>query len=335
MILRSSSYISNPVVACGIIVYNQKEYITQCIEGMLMQECDFPFNIVIADDCSTDGTQDILREYQAKYPDKIKLVLNETNGHIAKNWVSCARALEGGEFVSFCDGDDYWSNPHKLQLQVDYLRQHPECVAVSTDYDTINSDGSNYQSFVQKDNPPLTGLVQYDLWTSGKARNAWCCFMFTRQAFDKIPLQGFIDHDFPFQDWPALVIIAGYGEFHYIPESTCVVRKVIGSDSHAVDIDKLLRRQQRSRTMNKYLASLFPDVLPVDDDETFDRYIALTMISTCMQNGNYRRAKDFARKSGHKNVRYWCCQTWITFWAFIFAKKVWHKIRPKWRFRIQ
>ena len=136
MIIRSDNYITNPTVACGIVVYNQKEFIAQCIEGMLKQECDFPFNIVISDDCSTDGTQDILREYQSKFPDKIKLVLNETNGHIAKNWVSCARALEGGEFVSFCDGDDCWSNPHKLQMQVEYLRQHSKCVAVSTDYDT-------------------------------------------------------------------------------------------------------------------------------------------------------------------------------------------------------
>ncbi|MCQ2311449.1 MAG: glycosyltransferase, partial [Paludibacteraceae bacterium] len=291
MILRSDNYISNPVVACGIIVYNQKDYIAQCIEGMLMQECNFPFNIVIADDCSTDGTQDILREYQTKYPDKIKLVLNEKNGGIAANWVSCCRALEGGEFVSFCDGDDYWSNPHKLQLQVDYLRQHPECVAVSSDYDTMNADGSNYKSCVRKDNPPLTGHVQYDLWTSGKAQNAWCCFMFTRHAFDRIPLQGFIDHDFPFQDWPALVILAGYGEFHYLPISTCVVRAVLGSDSKAVDLQKLIRRQQRSFSMNNYLASLFPDVLPVDDKETFDRYIAGTLISTCILNNDYKSAK--------------------------------------------
>lgn len=327
MIIRSDNYITNPVVACGIIVYNQKEYIAQCIDGMLQQECEFPFNIVISDDCSTDGTQEILHKYQSRHPDKIKLVLNETNGHIAKNWVSCARALEGGEFVSFCDGDDYWSNPHKLQMQVEYLRQHPECVAVSTDYDNMDADGNNYRPCVKKSNPPKTGYVQYDFWTSGKAQNAWCCFMFTRQAFDKIPLQGFIDHDFPFQDWPVLVIISGYGEFGYIQESTCVVRQVIGSDSHSKDIDTLLLRQQRCRTMNKYLASLFPDVLPVDDDETFDRYIALTMISMCIQKKDYKRAKEFARKSGRKNLRYWCCQTHITFWMFFIVKNIWNKIK--------
>lgn len=321
MIIRSDNYITQPLVACGIIVYNQKDFIAQCIEGMLMQECNFPFNIVVADDCSTDGTQDILRTYQQKYPDKIKLVLNEQNGGIAANWVSCCRAMEGGDYVSFCDGDDYWSNTRKLQLQVDYLRAHPKCVAVSSNFDTMNADGSNYVSCSRSACPPLTGLVQQDLWSNGKAQNAWCTFMFPKKVFDEhMPLQGFIEHNFPFQDWPALVVMSEYGEFDYMPISTCVVRQVVGSDSNAVDIEKLARRQERCRSMNKYLASLFPDVLPVDDDETFDRYIALTMISLCIQNGDYKKAKELACKSGHKNFRYWCCQTRLTFWIFRVAK---------------
>lgn len=322
MILRSDNYISNPIVACGIIVYNQKDYIAQCIEGMLMQECNFPFNIVIADDCSTDGTQDILREYQTKYPDKIKLVLNEKNGGIAANWVSCCRALEGGEFVSFCDGDDYWSNPEKLQLQVDYLQQHPECVAVSTDIDYIDYSDKIIAQNVRRDNPPLVGRVQEDLWGPGKSVATWSSYMFTRLAFDKIPFQGFIDHDFPFQDWPAMVIMAAYGEFQFLPISTVAYRIVEGSDSHAVDFEKMARRQERCRSMNKYLASLFPNVLPMDDDETFDRYIAMTMVGICIKNNDYRRARQFAIQSGRNGLKFLCCCTWLTFQIWRLMKKV-------------
>lgn len=326
MIIRSDNYITNPVVACGIIVYNQKDFIAQCIDGMLNQVCDFPYNIVIADDGSTDGTQDILREYQSRYPEKIKLVLNEQNGGIAANWVSGCKEFEGGEFVSFCDGDDYWSNPKKLQLQVDYLRAHPECVAVSSDYDNMNEDGSDYIACYRSKRPPLTGYVQEDLWSSGKAQNAWCTFMFSKKVFDEhMPLQGFIEHNFPFQDWPALVVISAYGTFDYMPISTCVVRRVKGSDSNAIDIGKTLRRQERSRTMNKYLASLFPN-LKQDTDDVFDRYIALTMISVCIRNSDYQQAKAYAIKSGRKNLRYWCCQTKWTFWAFRTAKLVKQKL---------
>lgn len=320
MVVRSSSFISNPVVACGIIVYNQREYIANCIDKMLKQDCDFTFTIVIADDCSTDGTQNILKEYQERFPEKIKLVLNERNLGIAGNWVSCCRAMEGGRFVSFCDGDDYWSNPKKLQIQVEFLSSHPSCVAVSTDFDELDQDREKIVHDVRKNNPPITGMVQQDLWSAGKAMSCWSTYMFKKNIFDeKIPFQAFIDSNFPFQDWPTFVIMAAYGEFQYIPISTCVYRKAKGSDSHAIDINKLLLRQERSKTMCKYLASLFPD-LRQDSDEERDRYIALTMISICILNNKYKLAKGYARKSGVRNIRYWCCQTWITFQLFRILK---------------
>lgn len=321
MIIRSDNYISRPVVACGIIVYNQKQWIKQCLDGMLAQECDFPYNIVVADDCSTDGTQDVLREYQAQYPDKIKLVLNEQNGHIAKNWVSCARALEGGEYVAFCDGDDYWSNPKKLQLQVGYMRAHTDCVAVSTDVDNIDEQGHIIKRNVYQHNPPLTGMVQYDMWTGGKSIATWSSYLFHRTAFDKIPLQGFIDHDFPFQDWPATVIMAAYGEFHFLPISTVAYRVVEGSDSNGVNIQKIARRQIRTFQMNQYLASLFPETLPMDDEETYFRYLAGTLVASCILCNEYKQAKMYARKNHNwKSLRNWCCQTWITFQLWRMAK---------------
>lgn len=324
MIIRSDSYISTPLVACGIIVYNQKQFIGQTIEGMLCQQCDFSFNIVVADDGSTDGTQDVLRNYQATYPDKIKLVLNEQNSGIAANWVSCCYAMEGGEFVSFCDGDDYWSNHSKLQLQVDYLRQHPSCVAVSSDYDTMDEDGSNYQANCRKNNPPVIGHVQKVLWSEVGAHNAWCTFMFSKKVLDMhIPFDAFVR--FPFQDWPALVCMAGYGEFGYIPISTCVVRRVKGSDSRAVDIHRLEQRQRKVRDMNKYLASLFP-TLKQDDDDTFDKYIASTMVGVCITNNEYRLAKQYARQSGNLSFRNICCQTWFTFQLFRLFKRLKYKL---------
>lgn len=316
MIIRSKNYITNPIVACSIIVYNQKEYIGQCLDGILSQQCDFPFNIVVADDCSTDGTQEVLREYQTKCPDKIKLVLNEQNGHIAANWVSCCREFEGGEFVAFCDGDDYWSNPKKLQLQVEYMRKHNECVALSTNNEVLSDDGTR----VIENKPPLTGWVQEDLWSAGLAMAHWSSFMMRKDIFDAhMPLDGFIEHHFPFQDWPAMVVMAGYGEFHYLPIVTTTYRVIHESDSHCTNLEKVTIRQEKSRSMNKYLASLFPN-LKQDSDEVFDRYIALTLISVCIQNGDYEKAKEYARKSGRKNFRYWCCQTKLTFNAFRTAK---------------
>jgi len=316
MIIRSPYFVANPVVTCSIIVYNQKDYIGQCIDGVLGQVCNFSFNIVVADDCSTDGTQDILREYQSKYPDKIKLVLNEQNGHITTNWVSCCKALEGGEYIAFCDGDDYWSNPNKLQLQVDYLQQHLECVALSTNNEQLLVGGKKRI----ENKCPLTGWVQEDLWSRGLAMAHWSSFLMRKYVFDAhLPLDDFIEHEFPFQDWPTMVIMAGYGEFHYLPVVTTTYRVIRGSDSHGIDIGKMALRLEKCRSMNKYLASLFPN-LKKDSDEVFDKYIALSMISVCIQNGDFEKAKSYALISEKKNLRYWCCQTKITFIIFRLAK---------------
>ena len=232
-----------------------------------------------------------------------------------------------GEFVAFCDGDDYWSNPQKLQMQVDHLRQHPECVAVSTDVDNINEQGRVIGRNVYQNNPPLTGSVQYDMWTGGKSIATWSSYLFRRTAFDKIPLQGFIDHDFPFQDWPATVIMAAYGEFHFLPISTVAYRVVEGSDSNGVDIQKVARRQRRTFQMNQYLASLFPDTLPMDDEETYWRYLAGTLVAPCVLCNEYQLAKMYARQNHNwKKLRNWCCQTWITFQIWRMAKLIRRRI---------
>jgi glycosyltransferase involved in cell wall biosynthesis len=113
-----------PLVSCHIITYNQKDYISKCIEGALMQETSFPYEIVIGDDCSTDGTREILLEYEKKYPEKIKLNLRKKRGKGIPgqdNFFTTMFACSG-KFIALCDGDDYWIERHKLQIQVDFLQ---------------------------------------------------------------------------------------------------------------------------------------------------------------------------------------------------------------------
>ena len=110
-----------PVVSIHCITYNHEDFISDTLEGFLSQQTDFPYEIVIGEDYSTDNTLDIIRKYQDKYPDFIKLVRGNKNLGPHKNGfntlISCT-----GEFVAFCEGDDYWTDPAKLQKQVDFLR---------------------------------------------------------------------------------------------------------------------------------------------------------------------------------------------------------------------
>ena len=137
--------ISNDIlVSVCCITYNQVFYIRQCLDGFLMQKTNFKFEVIIHDDCSTDGTTDVIREYVEKYPDLIKPIFQERNQY--QN--GCKRILATfvypkaqGKYIALCEGDDYWTDPLKLQKQVDYLESHPECtLTLSNGYGYIEKE---------------------------------------------------------------------------------------------------------------------------------------------------------------------------------------------------
>lgn len=113
------------VSAC-IIAYNLENFIADAIEGALAQKLDCSYEIVVSDDCSKDKTRDIIIGYQKKYPNKIRAILNEKNLGMTGNWINTIKSCEG-EYIAICEGDDYWTDPLKLQMQINELEKHPEC----------------------------------------------------------------------------------------------------------------------------------------------------------------------------------------------------------------
>ncbi len=118
-------------VAIRCITYNHEPYIRQCLEGFIIQKTNFRFVAIVHDDASTDGTADIIREYEEKYPDIIKPIY-ETENQYSKRDGSLGRIMRevtnatGCKYVAMCEGDDYWTDPLKLQKQVDFLEENQE-----------------------------------------------------------------------------------------------------------------------------------------------------------------------------------------------------------------
>ena len=116
------------LVSVCCITYNHKPYIRQCLDGFMMQKTTFPFEVLVHDDASTDGTADIIREYESKYPNIIKPIYQKENQYSKGIRISPTfqypRAK--GKYIALCEGDDYWIDPYKLQKQVDFLEGHPE-----------------------------------------------------------------------------------------------------------------------------------------------------------------------------------------------------------------
>lgn len=117
--------LSIPVVSIICITYNHEKYIFEAIDSFLMQETDFPFEVIIGEDCSTDRTPDIILEYAQKYPNIIKAIIRDKNIGANPNFFECVEK-SSGEYIAICEGDDYWINNKKLQQQYILLNKFPD-----------------------------------------------------------------------------------------------------------------------------------------------------------------------------------------------------------------
>lgn len=121
------------------LVYNHEPYLRQCLDGFVMQKTNFRFRAVVHDDASTDGSAQIIKEYAEKYPEIIFPIYEEEN-QFSKGDGSLRRIINKytmvSKYMAYCEGDDYWTDPNKLQMQVDYLESHPDVVYSCTRFKT-------------------------------------------------------------------------------------------------------------------------------------------------------------------------------------------------------
>ena len=119
--------VPTPLVSIRTSTYNHGPYIKQCIEGVLMQKTNFPFEYIIGEDCSTDETREIVFDYAKRYPNIIRVITANYNVGSKANGRRCINACRG-KYMAICEGDDYWTDPLKLQKQVDFLEENKEYV---------------------------------------------------------------------------------------------------------------------------------------------------------------------------------------------------------------
>ena len=115
-----------PLVSVCMTTYNHEAYLAQAIESVLAQQTSFGVELVLGDDCSTDSTAAICREYAEKYPGRVRFVTGQRNVGWRANYLRTFEACRG-KYVAYCDGDDWWSDPRKLQMQADLLESDPSC----------------------------------------------------------------------------------------------------------------------------------------------------------------------------------------------------------------
>lgn len=137
-------------VSIALLSYKHAKYIRQCLDSILEQRVNFRYEIIVGDDCSEDGTKEILLEYQRKYPDIFVLLLNEKNLGATRNSVNVTNHIRG-QYVCGGESDDYWLDPDRMQKQADFLDAHPEAVAVAGNYCSVDENGENARVILSPD----------------------------------------------------------------------------------------------------------------------------------------------------------------------------------------
>jgi glycosyltransferase involved in cell wall biosynthesis len=126
-----------PSVSVAMLAYNHGPYIERAIEGVLSQETDFPVELLIGEDHSTDNTLEIARHYECAHPGRVRVITSDQNVGGKKNLQRLESACTG-KYIAYCEGDDYWHDPKKLQKQVAFLEVHPDYVLVHTEFRTVS-----------------------------------------------------------------------------------------------------------------------------------------------------------------------------------------------------
>jgi glycosyltransferase involved in cell wall biosynthesis len=219
-----------PTVSVCVVTYQHAQFIRQTIEGALAQRADFAFEIVIGDDGSTDGTREICLEYAARRPQDLRVSVRDrhpalpggTAAHVARNFIMTLRELKG-EFVALCEGDDYWTDPTKLQRQVEYLRANPDCVGCFHDAKLVDGQGQTLcESYFTSDQEKFS---QRDVVASLLSREPTCSLVFRRSALVE-PLPGwFLKNP---SDLYLDVLLTHHGSLGFMRRNMAAYRKHAG-----------------------------------------------------------------------------------------------------------
>ena len=312
---------SNRVLISVIIPsYNRADTVGQTIDSILAQEVDANIEIVIGDDCSTDNVREMLEQYQQKYPDIIRLFLREENMGLGANWAQCVKDCRG-EFICNCDNDDYWHNPHKLQLQLDHMRSHPNCNICITYHRTHNRiTGEIRECKAEIDHAD----IQQSMWGGGRFCNATIMY---RADFMKayVDLDEFIHRRFSLQDWPASVILTAYTDIDVLPVSTATYGIETVSITRPDSIEELARRCEGDKEVYRYLGELFPDKFPYDEMKWY-RYVNGRLMSKAFDVGEFKLAKHYGKDCDDSGrFKRLCSQNRVLFKMFVWLKKMRNK----------
>lgn len=291
-----------PVVSVCCTAYNQEPYIRTCLEGILMQQTSFPIEVLVHDDASTDATAAVIREYEARYPDIVKPIYQTENQY--SKGVHISQTFQypyvQGKYIAICEGDDYWTDPLKLQKQVDFLDTHSDYAMCFHNVEIkaeagCRADTSIYEHLRTGD---YTGTEILSRWTVPT-----CSVVFRRECLDKLP----VHPGFKIGDNVLFLTCALCGRIYCMNEKMGVYRRNAGGWT------SLPSQKVAAQFISHYRAmkECFPEEYgPIFDEKLISFYGLQSLFQLCRFDaaGFWTTFRTATRQYG---VRYWwSCVKW-------------------------
>ena len=288
---------SEVLVSISCITYNHSAYIRQCLDGMLMQQTTFDFEILIHDDCSTDGTDNIIREYEQRYPHVVKpLYETENQYQNGKPFGSIVWNIPraNGKYIAFCEGDDYWTDPLKLQKQVDFMEANPEVGLCYTDYNRLEDETNQLvESLFEKQKAyRSTSYEEFLLKPGYLAPMTW---LYRRNLQDMLSLAN-IHSD---GTYAYMLEFLHNSKVAYIPEVTATYRSHVGSASSPIRSQALFRYSIGVFRTQIHYSQKYPCTEELKKKVLMRGYLAKLPIAIMANNEEFvQEARDFMESQG-------------------------------------
>lgn len=222
------------IVTICCMTFNHENYIRDCLEGFIMQRTQFPFEVLIHDDCSTDGTTEIIKEYEIKYPEIIKVIYQTENQYTKIGFSGIFELMHmqaQGKYIALCEGDDYWIDPYKLNKQIEFLEDNPACGLIYTQAIVLHEDvgkdmkgwakSATFEEILLGVNPVITPTSCY-----------------RKSLYKQYVKEIQPDKKWKMADYPLWLYISFHNQVYFMDERTAVYRHLAESASHSSDIKK-------------------------------------------------------------------------------------------------
>ncbi|NDP28762.1 MAG: glycosyltransferase [Flavobacterium sp.] len=297
---------NSPIITVICTSYNHEKYIQQCLEGFVMQQTDFAFEIIVHDDASTDNTQKIIKKFAENYP-HLFFNIYQTQNHFSKKeiniWSDIMIPKARGKYIAICEGDDYWTDPFKLQKQVDFLEANPDYGLVHSNFNFLYD---NHNKLVKNRSVRDDSNFTFKSLLSGKFTIGTLTVCFVKKYYHNYIAETTpMSENWKMGDLPLWLYISNFYKTHYINEVMGVYRVLEESASQTSDVNKRYDFED-----NIFLINIFFGAKYLSNDKFINDYLkCLCLYKKIIVNRQYcGQWRDFFRffitfHAANRNIR--------------------------------